>query len=313
MFKKANYIYTIYTEGSFTKAAGKLFISQPCLSAAVKRTEQLVGGALFERSGSGIRLTELGVEYIRTAEQILELERQFSCKAKDIHGLSRGTVRVGGSNYVCSYILPRIIERFALRYPNIMVLLTEADSSKLNELLEEGTLDLVVDSFDGEPQGRDFRILLREKILLAVPAQLECNRLLADRSITPSALFETPEKGGRLPAVPAENFARERFILLKAGHSMHRHAMEIFRHAGFIPQVGLLLDQLSTSYSMCAQGGGCCFVTDTVFRYHHFDDGVRLYNVTGSGSRILAIVGKQRGYLQPAQKAFTEIAVEAIQ
>ena len=69
MFRKANYIYTLYREGSFTKAADKLYISQPCLSAAVKQIEQKIGGKLFDRSGAAVKPTELGLRYIRTAEQ----------------------------------------------------------------------------------------------------------------------------------------------------------------------------------------------------------------------------------------------------
>ena len=310
VFKKANYIYTIYQEGSFTKAAGKLFISQPCLSAAVKRTEQLVGGPLFERGGSGVQPTELGVEYIRTAEQILALEEQFSHRLKDIHELNCGKVRVGGSNYISSYILPRILERFTGKYPNVTVSLTEADSGKLTELLEQEQLDLVVDSFDTVAE--EGSVLLREKILLAVPGTFTCNTLLKGKGITPRALFDDPSRVSALPVVSAGDFQQERFILLKDGHSMHRHAMDIFRQAGFMPQVTLFLDQLSTSYSLCAQGNGCCFVTDTVFRYHRFEDDVLLYNVAGSGCRSLAVVGKPGKPLTPAQKAFAEIAEKSI-
>ena len=93
---------------------------------------------------------------------------------------------------------------------------------------------------------------------------------------------------------------------------MHRHAMEVFRQAGFMPRITLFLDQLSTSYSLCAQGNGCCFVSDMVFRYHRFDDDVQLYKVVGSGWRSLAILGKQGKPLTPVEKAFSQIAGEAI-
>lgn len=312
MFKKANYIYTIYTEGSFTRAAEKLYVSQPCLSAAVKRTEQLVGAPLFVRGGSGVQLTELGVEYIRSAEQILAVERRFSHKLQDINALNCGMVRVGGSNYISSYILPRIVEAFAGKYPNVTVSLTEADSGKLTELLETEQLDLVVDSFDEVPEGNECRPLRQEKILLAVPGSFACNRHLSGKGITPAALYEAPDSALSLLPVSAELFRQERFILLKAGNSMHTHAMEVFRQAGFMPQVSLFLDQLSTSYSLAAQGSGCCFVTDTVFRYHRFDDPIFLYHVTGSGHRELGIVSKADRYLTPAQLAFMDTAKASI-
>ncbi len=312
MFRKAKYIYTIYQEGSLTKAAQKLFVSQPCLSTAVKKTEQLIGGALFARNGNGVRLTELGVAYVRTAEQILELEDRFAEKVNDIHSLSCGTVRVGGSNYVTSYILPRIIDAFSQKYPDVTILLTEADSTKLKELMAHEELDLIVDSFDAPPANVACRPLLQEKILLAVPEVFICDGKPCPQGITPAALFSKPDSVKTLPILPAEAFQEEKFILLKPGNSMHQHAMEVFRKAGFTPKVGLFLDQLSTSYSLCAQGNGCCFVTDTVFRFHCFEDAVRLYRLEGSGQRMLGIANKNGRALTPAQKAFVETAAEAI-
>lgn len=312
MFKKANYIYTVYQEQSFTKAAGKLYISQPCLSAAVKKTEQLVGAPLFTRDSNRVKPTELGLEYIRIAEQILSLEAQFKAKIRDMDSLACGTVRVGGSNYVSSYILPRIIDRFSQRYPDVTISLTEADSAKLTELLDSEQLDLVVDSFDAEPENCTCRPLLKEKILLAVPETSACNSGLQGMSATPKGLFEDPKGAEALPEVSAQAFAREKFILLKVGNSMHAHAMEIFRQAGFVPQVSLFLDQLSTSYSLAAQGNGCCFVTDTVFRYHCFDDPVRLYNAAGSRHRTLSVASKKGRHITPAQKAFMDTAEASI-
>lgn len=311
MFKKADYIYCIYAEGSFTKAAEKLYISQPALSAAVKRTEELLGAPLFERTG-GVHLTELGVEYIRTAEKILALEQRFADKLKDIHGLAWGTVRVGGSNYISSYILPRIIEVFSGKYPNITISLTEADSGKLMALLEEEKLDLVIDSVDTVPEGSECSLLLEEKILLAVPAALPCNASLGEAFSTPGDIYDDPDLVKALPVVSMEHFKEERFVLLKAGNSMYSHAMDIFRKAGFMPQVSLFLDQLSTSYSLAAQGSGCCFVSDMVFRYHRFEDSVRLYNVDENRYRSLSMVCKKARHITPAQKAFMDTAEEAI-
>ena len=60
MFSKYNYVYQVYKEGSFTRAAEKLFISQPSLSAAIKNIEQKLGADIFERTNGGVRLTEVG-------------------------------------------------------------------------------------------------------------------------------------------------------------------------------------------------------------------------------------------------------------
>ena len=64
MLKDIEYIYAVYKERSFSKAARRLFISQPSLSAAVKRVEQELGLPLFNRSTSPVSLTEAGEYYI---------------------------------------------------------------------------------------------------------------------------------------------------------------------------------------------------------------------------------------------------------
>ena len=75
MLKDIEYIYAVYKERSFSKAARRLFIAQPSLSAAVKRVEQELGLPLFNRSTSPVSLTEAGEYYIKSAEKIMEIER----------------------------------------------------------------------------------------------------------------------------------------------------------------------------------------------------------------------------------------------
>lgn len=308
MFKKAQYVYAVYREGSFTKAAERLYISQPCLSAAIKQIEQKLGAPLFERSASSVRPTELGLEYIKTAEQIIGLEEKFINRIKDINSLECGTIRVGGSNYVSSYILPRIIDTFSKRYPNVTVSLTEANSSELTELLQNENIDLIVDSFDEEPSYCDYYPLLTEKILLAVPYSFKSNEEVRKFATSPTRIFDLQGDCTALPTIPIKHFCKDKFILLKSGNSMYEHAMQIFRSSGFTPQVSLFLDQLSTSYFLATQGNGNCFVTDTVFRYHKFDNTVLLYNIFGSGTRTLGIAHKKSKHITPAAIKFIEIS-----
>ena len=85
MFSNMRYIYKIYKEGSFSKAAKDLYISQPSLSATVKKVEQKIGMPLFERSTNPIQLTECGKQYIKTAEQLMNLEEQFANYVEDLN------------------------------------------------------------------------------------------------------------------------------------------------------------------------------------------------------------------------------------
>lgn len=74
MFSGMNYVYEVYKEQSFSKAAENLYISQPALSSMIKKIETKIGMPLFDRSTSPIQLTECGKKYIKTAEKIMDLE-----------------------------------------------------------------------------------------------------------------------------------------------------------------------------------------------------------------------------------------------
>ena len=308
MFKKSRYILAVYREGSITKAAEKLYISQPCLSTAIKQLERELGFPLFERTPSSVKPTELGLEYVRVAEQIIALEEGFASRVRDVNSLSAGILRVGGSNYVSSYILPRIVDKFSKCHPSVTVSLTERSSSELLSMLKNGDLDIIADSFDREPDGCVLHPISKEKIILAVPAAFVSNDSVRGFGATPSEIFDGTKSCDALPALSIEQFKRESFILLKSGNSMYEHAMRIFRSASFAPDVSMYLDQLSTSYFLASQGNGCCFVTDTVFRYHRFEDAVLLYNVIGGGERTLGLAYRKNALCFPAISEFIKLS-----
>ena len=77
MFANMDYVYEVYKEGSFSKAAANLYISQPALSATVKKIEKKIGMPLFDRSTVPVQLTECGKKYMKTAEKIMDLEEDF--------------------------------------------------------------------------------------------------------------------------------------------------------------------------------------------------------------------------------------------
>ena len=82
VFDGMEYVYAVYREGSFQKAAEKLFVSQPSVSASVRRVEERVGSRLFDRSRKPLALTECGEAYIACTEKIFAMERDFmTCSA----------------------------------------------------------------------------------------------------------------------------------------------------------------------------------------------------------------------------------------
>ena len=77
MFQGMNYVYEVYKEKSFSKAAKNLYISQPSLSANVRRVEAKIGYPIFNRNTSPLTLTECGERYIQSVEEILAIENSI--------------------------------------------------------------------------------------------------------------------------------------------------------------------------------------------------------------------------------------------
>ena len=146
MFRGMEYVYAVYKEKSFSKAAEKLFISQPSLSANVKREEQCVGYPIFDRSTKPLGLTEPGKKYIETVEKILSMQNEFSEYIDDLGDLKTGKLVLGGSSLYSSWVLPPLMGQFAKKYPQVKLELIEETTANLQKMLQNGEVDLVLET-----------------------------------------------------------------------------------------------------------------------------------------------------------------------
>ena len=308
MFDKKEYVYAVYKEKSFTAAAAKLYVSQPCLSAAIKKIEQQIGQPLFERRTGDLTPTKIGYEYIACAEKMMEIEAAFSQMLDDIHNMKAGDIRIGGTNYVCSYVLPLIVGEFSKLYPNVNITIYEANSVELEKMLQSDKLDLLIDSYDTKDNRLEYTALAAEKILLAVPSALPCNDGKSGRYARADELYDGHIRGEELPLTDLSLFRDEKFILLKSGNSMYQHAMNVFAGCEFQPHVNYRLDQLSTAFRLTASGNGLCFVPDIMFKMHRYNEDVVFYNVKGAGSRTLYAANSRTGHTSAAIQKFKAVA-----
>lgn len=295
MFKYADYIYKIYEEKSFTKASKKLYISQPSLSAIVKKAEQLLGFDIFVRGTA--HLTDEGAVYISAIEEMRRVERGLKNDIENIRSLNFGDISVSGATLISSFILPKIIMEFSRRYPGIHVSLLESNSSNLQEKLLSEEIDVLID-YDFDKNIFDAFPIKQEHILLAVPKQHPINEKL---------------RGNALPDgyVDLAELKDEKFILLKSGNNMHKISHKICSEYGFSPQTAIEVDQLLTAYNMANAGMGITFVTDTVVHSTAKNDQLLFYRINSEDARrTLYIAHKKKKYIRSAVTEFVKIAKE---
>ena len=142
MDQEMKYVDAVYRCGSFSRAAQELFLTQPALSIAVAKTEARLGMPLFDRTAKPLRLTAAGELYLTKYREIRNLERELEQQLNDLSSLRTGRLRIGGSHYFNSYVLPPVLARFTEKYPGVRLELTETGADRLLSLLYDQEIDL---------------------------------------------------------------------------------------------------------------------------------------------------------------------------
>lgn len=259
------YIYTIYREGSFTRAAEKLFITQPALSIALRKIEARIGMPLFVRNRRPVQLTPAGQLYLKAIEKMQHLENDLDREVLELKNLQAGSLTIGGSHYILSYKIPDLLSAFAEIYPRIHLKLVEEGSDDLLSLLEKEELDL---TFSCDPttirrHSHHYRAF-QDQILLAVPRALTLPGSAVSVALTCQDVLEGRASHPDCPSVPLSLFRNLPFILLTPGNNLHQRCQRLFQAAGFTPCIRLMLSQLATAYRLAEHGLAATFVSDAM-------------------------------------------------
>lgn len=301
------YIYEIYREKSFSKAAQKLFISQPSLSATVKRVERELELPLFNRSTNPVSLTEAGKRYIEAAEKIMAVENELREQLAELSERSSGRLNIGSSMFFCSYVLPNIVEEFRGCHPDITVTLSEGGSSVIADRLRNGEADFMLETEALDKNVFESVVWKREKLVMIVPASCKINESLKKYRYTFEELKAETDSKPVKPAVSAAAFANEQFLFLKNGHDSYKRGMSICREAGFKPSVSMYLEQMMTAYYLVCEGKGVAFVRDTILSCLAPTDKIYFYRIDSEKSeRSIYLSYKKSGALTQVQRDFIE-------
>src|SRR6266496_136106 len=130
-FSQLEFFVTVVEEGSFSKAAERVYRTQPAVSIAIRRLEDEIGAPLFERSQKTQALTEVGKLVYDYAKRILSLRDQTIDVVSELRSLKRGRVRIGANESTSLYLLPHLILDYRALYPNIMVEIFRHASERL--------------------------------------------------------------------------------------------------------------------------------------------------------------------------------------
>lgn len=160
MIDELNHLLRILSTGTFTEAARQVHLTQPALSASVRRLEDAVGARLLERLPRGARLTAAGEAFVPHARAAVGAWEAGRRAVAEVEGLARGAVTVGGGATACTWLLPPVLTAFKARYPGLGLRLREVLTPHVPEAVASGELDLGVAEGEGEPWTTDELILV---------------------------------------------------------------------------------------------------------------------------------------------------------
>lgn len=262
MFVWKKYVYEVYKERSFTKAAQNLYISQPSLSARIKKIEEIIGEPLFDRSTTPLQLTEVGKVYIEAAEEITQIEQRVENYINDLAGLKTGNLAVGASTLFAAYVVPSLITQFNQKFPDVHIQLIERNTAELEEMLGSNALDFVIDNYHYDSILYNKELYCEENILLAVPKHFAVNEELGMYQLSYKNIKNKNYLNQKYPAVPLGRFADLPFIMLTQGNDTRTRGDRLCRNVGFKPNIVLEFNQQSTAYMASSTQLGATFISD---------------------------------------------------
>jgi len=167
-YRQLQYFLAVAESLHFSRAAERLFVTQPTLSHQLAELESQLGTALFDRSGKAVRLTQAGELFRAYAKRSLD-EIEAGCSAlAELEGLQRGELRIGVNQSFVHRLMPPIISEFLAWHPAVRLHVHEMTANQIERQLADGILDLGIAFAPSALPETELEAILDERFLLVV-------------------------------------------------------------------------------------------------------------------------------------------------
>jgi DNA-binding transcriptional LysR family regulator len=166
---KLRIFVAIARQGSFTRAAEQLYMTQPTVSQQLAMLEGAIGAALIERDTRHLRLTPAGETLLTYAERLMALTDEATEATRAAAGLADRTLRLGVGHTLATYLLPDVLSRYRALYPDHLVRITVGNTSELLTSLSNGGIDLAIVGSPAEHPDVTATPFMHDKLVVIVP------------------------------------------------------------------------------------------------------------------------------------------------
>jgi LysR family transcriptional regulator, hydrogen peroxide-inducible genes activator len=243
--KDLRYLVALAEQRHFGRAAARCFVSQPTLSAQLKKLEDNLGVQLIERAPNNVSLTAAGEQIVARARRIIEASDEVIALAASQRDPLAGRLRIALLPTIGPYLLPQVMRALRKALPRLELRLYEQQTAPLLEKLHSGELDLGILALPVDLAGLESRELYREAFVVALPEK----HPLAARA-----------------ALRATDLEGEKLLLLEEGHCLRDQALEVCSRAGVVENEEFRATSLETLRQMVAAGAGVTLLPELASR-----------------------------------------------
>ncbi len=280
--RQLEYLVAVADEASFTRAAARLHVAQPGVSAQIRQLERELGQDLLDRSGRAVRVTEAGAAVLLYARAALGAVAGARLAVDELTGLVRGHVAVGMVVACSSFDLANLLADFHRDHPAVEIALSEANTDELVEGLNTGRLDLAfVGLGDTTPPGIEIQLVADEPLVAAVSKD---DVLAARKTTTLEALVDRS------------------LMSLPRGTGLRTCLDDACARSGLEPNISLEASNLGILAELASRGLGVAILPESVA----LANAEKLHAIEVTHPRMrgrLALAWRSAGSISPAARA----------
>ena len=312
MDNKNSYLFirTVAEIKNMSKAAAALNVSQPAISAQIKKIETHYNIEIFDRSVKPLALTEAGKAYLDYCEMDARLEQNFVRHISDMTNLETGELTVGGATLFNSTYLPKTVTDFSRKYPGIKLHITDRPVPELTRLVLAGDIDLFFTPSVPDSEELSFRKIKENRLLLVVPSEWDVNAGLKEYQLTENEIFS---QDFSKPHVDLKTFNGLPVVFLAETQNVGKIFRKLMRDAGSTPGQIITADQILTSYSLSSAGAGMSLAPSPIVKTHGMKN--LTYYLVGNEEcrRQLYVCSSKQESVSAAGRAFTDLLAKNLE
>lgn len=286
------YVIAVDEEKSFTKAAQKLYVSQPSLSQSIQTIEKQMGVLLFHREKTPLELTAAGVIFLEWAKITLHSEEKMLARISAISGGRLRKLAIGVSPYINKNIILDAVKTFCNQIKNCTLVIYEQPYKELLNMLDDGKIDLIADMPQSDIIQYTSIHITKERILIAASKdfRFDVNRQGEYPSILLSEIFDKP------------------FIVLDQSMYLGATLRSIFTQYDVIPNIVIECQSTEAAHIMVTSKIGISLIPELYIKNKNKSDDINYYIIEDMPlSREIAVVYRNDRHLSEDERVFTNI------